>query len=328
MPVHNALPHLDAAVESILGQSFADFEFVILDDASTDASRERLRYWAQRDSRIRLLEVDQNLGTVHASNMVANAARAPFVARMDADDISHADRLRQLFEVISADPDIGLVASLCDVIDGSGRKVRDSEIWRLTRKSPFLPFAHGAMMYRRELVERAGGYHEGCEYWEDQDLALRVAEIAKIAIIPRPLFRVRQWASTRVTCDQEELERAIQRILQITDGVKQGESYSRVFEAPPHFPSKLDPRVFIAVGSVQLWGGNTPHLFRRLLRRANLGWNFGSIAALVWTAWASIQPSSLRWFLKFLLLLRNHYASGRLQTDKPVFWRPLEPLIE
>ena len=62
MPVHNAMPYLDIAVESILGQTFEDFEFVILDDASTDGSRERLREWAARDERIRLLEVKHNLG--------------------------------------------------------------------------------------------------------------------------------------------------------------------------------------------------------------------------------------------------------------------------
>src|SRR3954447_9691746 len=89
MPVRNALPYLDAAVESILGQTFRDFEFVILDDASTDGSTERLRHWASRDARIRLLEESRNLGPVLSSERVARAARAPVVARMDADDISY-----------------------------------------------------------------------------------------------------------------------------------------------------------------------------------------------------------------------------------------------
>jgi len=87
MPVHNALPYLDQAVESILGQTLTDFEFVILDDASTDGSTERLREWAARDSRIRLIEVTTNLGPALSSQRVADAATAPIVARMDADDI-------------------------------------------------------------------------------------------------------------------------------------------------------------------------------------------------------------------------------------------------
>src|SRR5215217_6515900 len=89
MPVYNPLPYLDAAVESILGQSFEDFEFVILDDASTDGSTERLREWASKDSRIRLIEESSNLGPAVSSDRVARAARAPIVARMDADDISY-----------------------------------------------------------------------------------------------------------------------------------------------------------------------------------------------------------------------------------------------
>ena len=67
MPVHNALPHLDEAIESIVGQTYKDFEFVILDDASTDGSTERLREWAKRDPRIRLIEVKINLGPALSS---------------------------------------------------------------------------------------------------------------------------------------------------------------------------------------------------------------------------------------------------------------------
>jgi glycosyltransferase involved in cell wall biosynthesis len=145
MPVHNALPHLDSAVHSILGQSFADFEFVILDDASTDGSRERLRELAALDPRIRLLEADEKLGPVASSNMVADAAKAPFVARMDADDISYPDRLGEQVRVLREDPGVGVVASLCDTIDASGRVLRPPEAWRLSRRSPFVPFAHGSM---------------------------------------------------------------------------------------------------------------------------------------------------------------------------------------
>ncbi|MGI8704621.1 MAG: glycosyltransferase family 2 protein [Sphingomicrobium sp.] len=95
MPVHNALPHLDAAVESILRQSFANFEFIILDDASTDGSTERLREWASKDSRIRLLEVTKNLGPALSSEYVACAASTPIVARMDADDVSYPERIEE-----------------------------------------------------------------------------------------------------------------------------------------------------------------------------------------------------------------------------------------
>ena len=89
MPVRNALPFLDAAISSILEQSFADFELIIGDDGSTDGSSDRLRAWSARDPRIRLLHRSESGGPVGSSNWVANAARTPIVARMDADDIAH-----------------------------------------------------------------------------------------------------------------------------------------------------------------------------------------------------------------------------------------------
>src|SRR5712692_2248266 len=89
MPVHNALPFLDESIGSILQQTLSDFEFVILDDASTDGSVELLREWSLRDKRILLHESRRRLGVSGSSNAVVSKAGAPIVARMDADDISH-----------------------------------------------------------------------------------------------------------------------------------------------------------------------------------------------------------------------------------------------
>src|SRR6185436_7809543 len=86
MPVHNALPFLDESIRSILAQTLADFEFVILDDASTDGSLEVLREWSRLDPRIQIHESKKQLGLSLSSNTVVSKARAPIVARMDADD--------------------------------------------------------------------------------------------------------------------------------------------------------------------------------------------------------------------------------------------------
>jgi glycosyltransferase involved in cell wall biosynthesis len=326
MPVYNALPHLDEAVESILDQTFGDFEFVILDDASSDGSTERLRAWAKRDRRIRLLEMKQNLGPVGSSNMVARAAKAPFVARMDADDISCPDRLEEELRLLREHPDAGVVASVCDMIDVAGNKMRGPDLWRLSRHSVFVPFAHGAMLYRRSIFNKVGGYREACEYWEDQDLVVRMASVSKIIVIPHPLYRVRQsTTSTRVLCDQDRLERALDRAYQATDRLQNGLDSDEVLEARDSVDGKLDPRVFIAIGSVRLWAGGKPRLFRRMLSRARLSWNMRSATALIWTAWASASPSSLRRFLLLLLRARNRLALQRQRlNDDPVFWQPRE----
>jgi GT2 family glycosyltransferase len=325
MPVHNTLPHLDQAIESILGQTFSNFEFIILDDASTDGSSERLRLWASRDRRIRLLDVKDNLGPVGSSNMVAYAAKAPLVARMDADDISAQDRLAEEFQFLQRHAEIGLVASLCEIMDASGRKLRDAEVWRLSKPSAFVPFPHGSIMYRREVFEQVGGYRKECEYWEDQDLVVRIAAIAGVAVIPRSLYCVRQSrTSTRVVSSQEQLERAVDRVYRATDRLESGRPYDDILDRPRDAGAKLDPRVFIAVGSVRLWAGDRPRLLLRMLSRARLSLDARSATALIWTAWASWSPSSLRSFMMLLLRARNRRARGRISTLTPVRWRLLE----
>jgi glycosyltransferase involved in cell wall biosynthesis len=322
MPVYNAMPHLDEAIESILGQTFADFEFIILDDGSTDGSGERIRHWAGRDSRIHLLSTVNNLGPVGSSNMVAGAARAELVARMDADDLSYPDRLRQQMEVFREHPNAGVVGSLCDLVDASGAILRHSDPWRISRRSPFVPFAHGAMMYRRSQFERVGGYREECAFWEDQDLVVRMAGLADVLVIPHALYRIRVWtSSTRRASDVEKLERAIDRMYAATDRLRNDGRYQLGVETgAPH--TKVDPRVFVSLGSVSLWAGEKPRLFRRLLSRARMSFDFRTMSALVWTAWASVSPGSLRGFLRLLLLVRKTIAAAKIHSTEPVIWTP------
>ena len=84
--------------------------------------------------------------------------------------------------------------------------------------------------------------------------------------------------------------------------------------------AKIDPRVFISLGSIALWAGGRPRLFKRLLKRGDLRPAFRTVSALVWTAWASVEPHSLRAFLRLLLVARSARASGKVQTDGPVRW--------
>jgi glycosyltransferase involved in cell wall biosynthesis len=112
MPVHNALPFLDASISSILNQTFPDFDFVILNDASTDGSDRVLREWEKRDRRIRVIESDRKLGLAGSSNLVVSTSVAKIVARMDADDISHPDRLKRQLEIMTSHPDVVVVGTL------------------------------------------------------------------------------------------------------------------------------------------------------------------------------------------------------------------------
>lgn len=322
MPVHNALPFLDAAIRSVLDQTHSDFEFVILDDASTDGSSERLRYWAEQDPRIRLFESACKLGPVGSSNRVVRHATGAIIARMDADDISHPDRLREQIELLSSRPDVELVATLYEIIDGEGCKVRGPDVWRLRPGSLSPPFPHGSMMFRRELFDRVGGYRAECEFWEDQDFALRASSATNILIIPKILYRHRQsTASTRVASNADRVERAVDRMYRCVEGLRATGTYEHLLVEKSR-PERVDPRVFISLGSLTLWSKGRPKLFGRLLKRGDIRLNARSLAALVWTAWATISPGSLRTCLGMLVQIRNRLGGSKLSLEEPIVWNP------
>jgi glycosyltransferase involved in cell wall biosynthesis len=321
MPVHNALPYLDAAVESILNQTFRDFSFIILDDASTDGSTERLREWASRDQRITLIEEKHNLGPALSSERVARAASTPIVARTDADDVSYAWRLADQLAVFEHHPEIGVVGGLADVIDAAGRVIRPAETWRLQHPRLVPPFGNGPMMYRRHVFEAAGGYRSECEFWEDHDLILRMAAISKIMVLPYAVYGVRQsTGSTRIASQRERVENAIDLMYRSRERVGRNEPYEDLLRSRAEPSGTIDPRVFISLGSMELWAGGRPHLFRRLLRRARLKLDYRSVSAFVWTGWASLEPHSLRAFMRLLLLARNWRRPIIARSNEAVVW--------
>jgi glycosyltransferase involved in cell wall biosynthesis len=328
MPVHNALPYLDAAVESILGQTFRDFEFVILDDASTDGSKERLREWAAQDSRIRLLEEEHKLGPAVSSQAVARAATAPIVARMDADDISYPQRLADQLEVLDRHHDVGVVGGLYDIIGPDGRIVRGPELSRLRQPASVPPFGNGPLTYRREIFDRVGGYRKECEFWEDNDLIVRMAAVTKILILPYSVYQVRlAQVSNRLSSAQERVERAVDLMFRARARLDQGRSYDDLLRSSLSDKRKVNPRVFISLGSIVLWAGGRPRSFRRLLSRAALRFDRGSLAALIWTAWASLEPHSLRAFIRMLLRGRELRTALTMKIDGPVSWPATSPPV-
>ena len=321
MPVHNALPYLDAAVESILCQTFDDFEFVVLDDASTDGSTGRLRQWAARDTRIRLLEEKRNLGPARSSDRVARSASAPIVARMDADDISYPQRLADQLKVLDRYPGVGVVGGLFDIIDSEGRIVRGPELWRLCQPASTPPFGNGPLTYRRQVFDQVGGYREDCEFWEDNDLILRLAAVTKIMVLPYSVYQVRQArVSSRLSCEQQRVECAVDLMYRARARLDQGLSYDDLLRSRLADDRKVSPQVFVSLGSITLWAGGRPRLFKRLLSRGALGCDRRSLAALVWTAWGSAEPHSLRAFVRLLLLGRKLRTSFLMQFDGPIIW--------
>ncbi|MDB5698891.1 MAG: glycosyltransferase family 2 protein [Alphaproteobacteria bacterium] len=327
MPVRNALPHLDAAISSILGQSFGDFEFVIGDDGSTDGSFEALQAWAGRDARIRLFRSDQRLGPARSSNWVVGNARAPIIARMDGDDIVHPERLERQLKILDRHPETALVGALWTAIDQAGRPVRPRDGWRLARRSPFAPFPHGSIMFRRIDFDRIGGYRPECDYWEDLDLFLRFAARAPVLVLPDALYQYRVAdTSTRLASDQERVENAVDLMYRCMEDYRMTGSYEDLLAAEDgRAPQRLRPETFTSLGSSRLWAGRKPQILRRLWQRGQLGVDQPTAKALVWALWAELSPKSLRLVLQTLVRLRDRRVARRFADGKPHPWAIPKP---
>jgi glycosyltransferase involved in cell wall biosynthesis len=190
MPVYNAEKFLREAIESILQQTFADFEFLIIDDGSTDNSVPIIQSYP--DPRIRLLKNDQNLGISATLNKGIVAAASDIIARMDADDISHPSRLEKQFHYMQNNPDCALVSCWANVI------TEDKQFVRLERyRSEFYYFNltfecwmyHPTIVFRRQPVIQVGMY--SMPYSEDYDLFWKISTRFKIGNLEEPLVDYR-----------------------------------------------------------------------------------------------------------------------------------------
>jgi glycosyltransferase involved in cell wall biosynthesis len=323
MPVYNALPYLNQSIASILNQTFRNFELIIRNDGSSDGSQDLLADWARRDRRIKLFDSGQNLGPVGSSNWVVSKASFPLIARMDADDEAHPDRLRRQFEVFQEHPEVGLVGTLFDSIDTKGNIILPSDRSLLVGKSLFAPFAHGSIMLRREMFERVGGYRDPCIYWEDLDLYLRCARAGRVVILADALYRFRYApTSTRITANQDDLERALDLALRCVAEATAGRDYDALL--PPgktdRATKKLHPVTFVSIGYQRLWLGQPTKIFKSICRRARLSLDVTTAKALLWAAWADSSPGTLRACIKALKRLRDFSARDKIITGGLYDW--------
>jgi len=190
MPVYNAQRFLREAINSILGQSFKPFEFLIIDDGSTDRSVEIVESF--EDPRIRLVKNPHNMGITATLNKGIALASCELIARMDADDISHPQRLQKQFGYMKRNPRTGLLSSWARVVSEDHRFLR---LERYESKFYFynLTFEcciyHPTIMFRRSAAEQVGMY--SLPYSEDYDFFWKMSRHFPIANLPEPLLDYR-----------------------------------------------------------------------------------------------------------------------------------------
>lgn len=180
LPVYNGERFLAEAIESILGQTFADFEFIIINDGSRDGSGGIIDDFAARDARIRAFH-QENRGLVDTLNRGIALARAPLIARMDADDISLPRRFELQVTRFKNRPELAVVGGFINVMDSDGQHlrigdypIRGNAVIKFLERSP--PVAHPAVIMRKSAVEAVGGYRSLMKHVEDYDLWQRLSE--------------------------------------------------------------------------------------------------------------------------------------------------------
>ena len=217
MAVYNAERYLRQAVESILKQTFRDLEFVIVNDGSTDGSRDIILSYT--DERIRLFDNNRNLGLTLSLNRGLGLAQGTYVARQDADDVSRPERLEKQVDYLDRHPEVGLLGTWTEFIaeDGAFLGVWQTPLSHALIKWQLLfanCLAHTSVVMRSSVVERVGGYSEYAFYAQDYDLWSRMSLETQIANLSEFLVQNRvhsETVSARHPERQEEVERQVVR---------------------------------------------------------------------------------------------------------------------
>lgn len=198
LPFHNAAATIDVAVASIAGQTYSTWELLLIDNASTDESPSIAYHWAKRDQRIRVLH-EPRIGIAHALNTGLAHAQGKYIARMDADDISHPERLARQAAYLDAHPGIGVLGTRTSFASTmpEHRGMQAFVNWQNALITPHehdvkrfvdAPLAHPTVLFRRELVEQHGSYDTG-PLPEDHELWLRWMDAGvRFAKLPEELL--------------------------------------------------------------------------------------------------------------------------------------------
>lgn len=197
MSVYNNEAVVGQAIDSVLAQSFGDFEFLIVDDGSIDGSPAILDAYARRDPRVRVFH-EPNRGLIASLNLLAARARGDLVARMDGDDVALPERFARQVAFFDAHPECGVLGTNTHEIDEAGAVTECTDfhpfehaaiLAALERASPF---CHSSVMMRRDVLIASGGYRAAYRHCEDYDLWLRLALRTRLANLPDRLLLYRR----------------------------------------------------------------------------------------------------------------------------------------
>lgn len=205
MPAYNAASYIREAIDSVLGQTFTDFELLIINDGSTDDTLEIINSY--NDDRIRVHTQD-NQGVIGALNKGLALATCELIARFDADDVCYPNRLSEQYEFMKSNPDYVLIGSASDYIDKDGEPLfewqppahKHEDVLKVVKRS--CPFDHPSVMYRKSVALKLGGYPKGAIHYEDHIFWTLFVKEGKTLNFSHPLIKHR-FNPESVTIDEK-----------------------------------------------------------------------------------------------------------------------------
>lgn len=277
--VYNGMPHLPEAVKSLLTQTLQDFQLVIVNDGSTDDSRDYLE--SLTDPRIRVIH-QPNGGCSVASNVVIGQCTTPYLARMDADDVALPQRLEKQLDFMESHPNVGMVgcqtACLGDCTVGKNIKLPTTHqaIWKALL-SGHHAMCHPTVMMRTSVIQGINGYWEYRELDDDTDMMLRMGEAAQLANLDEPLYLYRVHQGSLSGSGMRRVRFSYEYSIELAQRRQLGrppitpDEYRRIRESRPWYRRMLDPidihaRCQYRIAVEEILGGRPLH------GRARLAW--------------------------------------------------------
>lgn len=211
MPAYNCEKFIAAAIESILSQTLKDFEFIIVDDCSTDKTGIIVRSYLKKDKRIKLIRNRKNLQIAKTLNKAVAMARADIIVRMDSDDYSYPQRLEMQYKFLKSHPKVAVVGANMDIMNSKGKIIskreypsKSEDLKKISFR--YSPFAHPSVVFRKKIFDEFGGYDYKMVPCEDIDLWFKIGSKYELANIPKTLLKYRMVISSNSHKDLKSLE--------------------------------------------------------------------------------------------------------------------------
>jgi glycosyltransferase involved in cell wall biosynthesis len=330
MSVFNGERFLREAMESILDQSFREFEFIVIDDGSTDSCPSILDSYREKDSRV-LVYHQENRGLIASLNRGCSIARGKYIARMDADDVSVRDRLRWQVDFMETHPRIAVLGGAVEWVNAVGRSLgtyhypcEDRQI-----KAAFLrggcALWHPTVVLRREVFVGAGGYRSVLVDAEDYDLWLRIGEHFELANLEPVVLKY------RIHPDQVSMRKGTQQALAVLAAQLSASARSSGMPDPLNSISEITPEILAALGVGEAKQQNRTVFWRRdWLRNLYVAGEYSAVLKAAREILQSDLKYAERWQVADLYLMvakiwlkQKKFAKGFLAIGHAVITRPV-----